>query len=346
MAKWIMVALALLAFVAPLNAQDSRLLFVNKDAGSSDSNDCESWTEACATIQGAVTKLSSGGGLVMVGPGTYTEEITLTDDVGIVGSGTAEGGSAGGTIIKLPNSTNDDLIDTSPSGYLHGWQLRNLKLDGNSANNTSGSLLHLVGNGGGFNSIIENVAFTDAPEWCIKMDVMPVTLTVQNFTMTASSGDGGFYLASEGTGDNGLLRIHNGEVDQLLTFLKVDDGGSGLFGNTHMISISNLKWENEGSGLNGHVALIDANPGSESGSHPIHYMLHDITFANYTDNNMDTIIWIRNDTGGTPEFWVSGLVFPEVDLFIDDDKNSTTESYTHDKVFRGGTYIGGTWSAF
>ena len=77
---------------------------------------------------------AAGGGEVYIPPGTWiTSTITLL-------SGVVLRGSRDGSILKLKNSTNGDLI-TAAVGVHSGTAIRDLMLDGNGANQTTGNII-------------------------------------------------------------------------------------------------------------------------------------------------------------------------------------------------------------
>jgi hypothetical protein len=101
-------------------------------------------------------KSNAGGGEVYFPPGTYiVTTLTRYSNVRLKGSG------YGNTVIKLKNGTNADLfidpnvasisiqaaVGTSSTGGTTGWEICDLTLDGNKANNTSGWCLRAYGYG-------------------------------------------------------------------------------------------------------------------------------------------------------------------------------------------------------
>ena len=101
-------------------------------------------------IQAAIDSVSAaGGGVVFLPEGTYlVTGLTLKSKVSLVGQGRYV------TTIKLKNSSNQDVIKTLNVDSLwntgsklgeYGWSIKNLQIDGNRTNNTSGSGLKLYG---------------------------------------------------------------------------------------------------------------------------------------------------------------------------------------------------------
>jgi hypothetical protein len=97
--------MALLLAVAPA-AFASTTWYVNGVTGS-DSNDCKSPTTACKTIGHAIS-LSSSGDSVMVAAATYKENLTISNDLNVIGSGaktTIIDGGGAGIVVTIPNTS-------------------------------------------------------------------------------------------------------------------------------------------------------------------------------------------------------------------------------------------------
>jgi hypothetical protein len=104
-------------------------------------------TDDTSAISAALTAISSTGGTLFFPPGTYiTGNQTLLPNVEIVGAG------LGNTTIKLKNGANTDLFSAQTSsinlsasfgvgivGTLLNFSIRSLTLDGNKANQSSGT---------------------------------------------------------------------------------------------------------------------------------------------------------------------------------------------------------------
>lgn len=100
-----------------------------------------SGTDAATVIQAAINDLATGG-TVFIRRGDYTisAPITPTGQLVLAGAGTGE------TRLTAANSLNDHLIkDTSSLASTREFlTIRDLLLDGNKANNTSGDGIHLA----------------------------------------------------------------------------------------------------------------------------------------------------------------------------------------------------------
>ncbi|MDP8238341.1 MAG: hypothetical protein P9X24_04570, partial [Candidatus Hatepunaea meridiana] len=90
------------------------------------------------TIQDALNNLPSSGGEVFVKEGNYTPDnppIVLPENSTLRGIGY-------GSYIKLKNSSDCNLIENSGAANEH-LLIRDLRLDGNSSNNSSGNIINL-----------------------------------------------------------------------------------------------------------------------------------------------------------------------------------------------------------
>jgi hypothetical protein len=122
-------------------------------------------TDDSAPIETAVAAArAAGGGTVYLPAGTYiTDTITLYSNITLAGSG------ENSTIIKLKDNTDDSLIKSYQFDSLTGtdeldgissWSIRDLTLDGNKENNSSGHGLEVYG----YNYNIARVTVRFAPE--------------------------------------------------------------------------------------------------------------------------------------------------------------------------------------
>ena len=128
-------------------------------------------TNNTTAIQTAInTALSSNVGLVFFPGGTYlTNKLTMVRNVTLIGAGQKV------TFIKLRNNQNTNLIETqdattllatglTPAGARSAgagnWSIRDLTLDGNRANNTTGNVLAFWG----YRVAMQNVTIREAAE--------------------------------------------------------------------------------------------------------------------------------------------------------------------------------------
>lgn len=127
--------------------------------GSTD--DSTAWKAALAFIK------SKGGGIIQASAGTtLMKDVELPAGVFIVGVGSY------GTILKLPNNANTDVLRTenfstltgsnkwlTSDGVPHGFGLVGLRVDGNKTNNTSGYGIRIYGK----RYFIDDVIVIDTP---------------------------------------------------------------------------------------------------------------------------------------------------------------------------------------
>jgi hypothetical protein len=108
-------------------------------------------TTTTAGIQEAINSLPTGGGRVFLKAGIYTISATIKispQSVILEGEGSPSLGGAAGftlntniTVLKAANSLNADMFAAVDSTTIRNLSLIHLGLEGNSANNTSGSAI-------------------------------------------------------------------------------------------------------------------------------------------------------------------------------------------------------------
>jgi len=336
----------------------SSLLFVNKDGN--DSNDGQTWGRAKLTISNAIAALPNQGssgtlrdeGTIMIGPGQFAEQIQLVNrGIRLIGCGVDMESAGNGTEIFLPNSTNDNLIEHTGAftDYPHAVVISNLTLNANGDNNTSGDCVAFgtSGGAGGFNTVFDTVYFKDAEDYGIHFADVPVSCTIRNCTGPLGAGtnmDAVFRVDSTSGNDNGLLRIHDFECDDVPIVLDVSDASTG---NTNLIVLRDLKVEN-GTAVS--TAIVRHNKTVEGDA--VRIVLDGLSYANYAAGGNMNSIFELNDTGGPHAQWAEAcismrsIVAPEVDYIVDDNVNTTTEAMTTAKAFRGGVYWQGSWTAY
>lgn len=114
-----------------------------------------------AIINAALT--AAAGGKVYLAEGTYTVNASIS-----VPNNTTLSGAGSGTLITIPNGLNSNInavTNTTTGGSGAGITIRELKLDGNKSNQTSGVMYGIVFNGAGDSatagSRIENITATN-----------------------------------------------------------------------------------------------------------------------------------------------------------------------------------------
>lgn len=118
------------------------------------------------TIQSAINTANiSGGGTILIPPGTFDVELTLFSNIHLMGAGPES------TVLRLPNGTNGSAIissdgfalntGTSNTLHLRSWSISNLAIDGNRPNNTAGRGIQIYGYDGRLFHINEHEAAQD-----------------------------------------------------------------------------------------------------------------------------------------------------------------------------------------
>jgi predicted outer membrane repeat protein len=185
---------------------------------SGDNTTCDSWATACTTIDGALSKASSGD-TIHVGAGTYVENVYIPKDISLMGSGAGstfvDGGNAGPTLrvyqymsvtisgMTLHNGT------ASTGGGLHADRNTTVRvIDTTIFDNRA------TGNGGG-----------------VYLDMYSV-VTITNGSVISNSATldgGGIY----GDAPNGTLTI----VDSAVGDNTAADDGGGIYQNSGTLTI-------------------------------------------------------------------------------------------------------------
>lgn len=123
-------------------------------------------TDDTSAIQAAINACQVvGGGIVFIPSGTYLVSSSLS----LTGDNIVIKGAGWNTIIRAANNLNADIIKTpTTAGSIRNYVVvRDIKIDGNRANNTSGNCIHFYGTR---YSRIENCFIVNATDHCINMD--------------------------------------------------------------------------------------------------------------------------------------------------------------------------------
>ena len=121
-------------------------------------------TDASTVIQAAINAIANKQGKIFIKNGTYY--ITKTLDFSNVSNYTVfEGESMGGTMLKLADGANTDIIKNSPSESRYFFTIRNLRIFGNRNNNTTGR--GIVLGDYAYDVIMENVYIEETPRACL-----------------------------------------------------------------------------------------------------------------------------------------------------------------------------------
>ena len=262
-------------------AQTNAILYVAKSG--SDNNDGLSAGSAKLTIAAAVHALPGYGepgrgrshyGAINIGPGLFIEKgnLELNQGISYIGSQTNVLGL--GTTIQLANDANAPLFSYTAdwissqvpnSAYSHYVSLRNLDLDGNSANNgsnvTGNDLVDLVG--GGYNTTFENVTFQNARRYGLYLNEKQVNFSCYACTF---SNDGGGAIYANDTGSGTVVTFVDTQVDNAGQDAITIDTGPENYANGGTYVFINLKAEGTVPGNHNHI--IRHNPNQRNLSFP------------------------------------------------------------------------------
>jgi predicted outer membrane repeat protein len=185
---------------------------------SGDDSDCLSWATACTTIDGALSKASSGD-TINVGAGTYMENVYITKDITLLGA------SAGSTIVDGGNAGPTLRVYQYMSATISGMTLRNgtdgtgggLRADRNTTVRVIDTTIfdnRAPGHGGGMYLAMYSV----------------VTITNSTIISNSASLDGGGIY---GDAPNGTLTI----VDSTVSDNVAANNGGGIYQNSGTLAI-------------------------------------------------------------------------------------------------------------
>lgn len=141
-----------------------------------------------AEIQAAINACNAaGGGTVYMPAGTYlvsdaggSTALSLKDGVSLVGAGVS-------TIIYLANAANSHVI--SVGSGIDNWSIRDLKIDGNRANQTVGGT-HGIRLGGAINGLIDSLWIANVYHYGIGIqDGTNDNIHIRNIRFSGSGGD-------------------------------------------------------------------------------------------------------------------------------------------------------------
>ena len=228
----------------------------------SDSNDCKSQANACATIGHAIS-LASSGDSVMISPTTYQENLTIIINLQLIGSGAAKtiiDGTGSGSVVGILNTaavvgisgvTMQNGIASGGAGILNWGTLTVDKsiLKGNMSLSETSSA-----GGGIFSSgtlTVTNSTFSNNSGSSRFMyggaiySSGPLTVTNSTFSQNASNGSiggggGAIYNA-------GVASINNSTFSGNSA---TGDGGGGIYNGGGLLTIQNSLVANSKAGGN------------------------------------------------------------------------------------------------
>lgn len=230
-------------------------------ATGNNSNTGSSWQAAKLTIAAAVAALpvsgtlGSGGhhyGTIYVGPGNFVEAGNLEFNQSIAYIGTQAGIlGASGTTVELANGANVPLFSytsdwAASQQYSHDVVIKDMDLNGNSANNSAGNLVDLFF--GGYNTKIDNVSFQFAAGYGLYINGKAVDFACYSCTF---GGDVGGAVYVNETGGGSVVTFTDTQLDNDSPSAIVID--QGTFNVASSFVFTNLKAESSVSGQHNHV---------------------------------------------------------------------------------------------
>ncbi len=162
-----------------------------------------STTSAQTVINSALSSMPASGGTVYLMEGTYIIDgaISIPDNVTLTGAGA-------GTIIKLKNTIGAGAINaitntTTTSGT--SVTVSNLTLDGNKANNASGTEQGIYLNGMGSGTTVQGARLTNLTIKNFRFSGIylnnTINTTVSNNTIMGNTNDAGIFIDTNSTND-------------------------------------------------------------------------------------------------------------------------------------------------
>lgn len=192
-------------------------------------------------IQAAIDAANTvGGGTVLIGPGTFDVQLTIYDNIHLVGAGIAA------TSLRLPDAANgaiiksdgfDLLTGTNTQGGMYQWSVCDMTLDGNKANNlTAGYGLQVYGADFRLNRLVIEDCRTNGiySEFC----------DAGSPTGSASAYVNQVKVKSSGVEGVNWLGPHDSNFNMLMTSNNV---GSGAYFHTHAFGcqiVNSHSWAN------------------------------------------------------------------------------------------------------
>jgi len=271
----------------------AQVRYVSKDGN--DSYDGYSWGSAKLTVRAALESLPTFAGAsgilahygtINVGRGTFDETkgteftthvLDISHQIRLIGSGTGPGDR--GTNIRLAAGQNVPLVDGNPGmgNDAHGVVIRDIGFDGNKANQTTSTGDNadtVIIRGGGFGYRLENTGVSNAKRWGINMkkNMVNVNGYELNFSSCGDATQGGAVLWTINGGPSQFTWI-GGQIDKCgvepLRIVHLAGGGA-------MMSLRDIKFENNGPDPLLHVRPIVFVPIQTAGGQPPMFTLESV----------------------------------------------------------------------
>lgn len=205
-------------------------------------------TDMTAEVQAAIDSVTTNAGIVQLAPETYAcDKISMKSNVCLVGSGW-------NTIIDA-TPTNADTAQIECDGIANA-QIRNLKLDGQSASGTvNKATCGILIKGGSTEIIVENVFIYDAYYIPLHVRTSASDITIDNVVIHEGGLSTGMLI--------GIYTAETGNVRNInvsnLTVRNMYGNGIGVWspgtGETENVNITNLVIRSVGEGAAGHAIV-------------------------------------------------------------------------------------------
>ena len=249
-------SLLLALFLAVIPTAGASTTWYVDGVNGNDSNDCKSSTTACKTIGHAIALVSSGD-TIMVAPATYTENLTISFSLKIIGSGASttivDGGGVYSVVTVIPTTT--------ATVVLSGLTIRN-GTGGQGGGISSSGTLTINNSSVSGNSGIQCTLFVGCSAGLGGGIYSSGTLTINNSTVSANEAFSGCFrlvcYAGLGGGiySSGMLTINNstisGNVADSGSAYSVADGGGIYSSSTLTINNSTISGNTAAGKLNFH----------------------------------------------------------------------------------------------
>jgi hypothetical protein len=256
MTRRFLLASALLLASLPLTAQIPPLhhvLFVDGVNGN-DTNNCKTRKTACKTISHAIS-LASPDDAILVAPATYYENLTISFNLRIIGSGaktTIIDGEQENTVVTITN--NNALV------VLADLTIR----DGATQDGSGGGVANSGGTVTIYNSIItQNFAVNGDVEGSAGGGIFNSgTLTLDRSTVSQNQATGNYYCYGGGIYNTGMLTIANSTISEN-SFSCADVYGAAIYdAGTIFMSNSTIAGNSTEGGYYGGAGLYEVGSGT------------------------------------------------------------------------------------
>jgi Pectate lyase superfamily protein len=211
---------------------------------------CDGATDDAAAINAAITAANTaGGGRVVLNAGTCIvgSPVQLLSNVALVGTG------IGSTILKLKNGVNVDVVDgaanlfggsPAASSTISFAQLSDMTIDGNSANNTTGTCVGVVG----YRNSFINLKITNCAEYGLRTELIndpagPMESFYSNILIDTTGKHGWWNHGPHDSNVDGFIVVDAGQA--------TNNTWDAIFGDTNSsLRVTNMHTWHRGSSSN------------------------------------------------------------------------------------------------